>query len=201
MVYSANCNIFTTNRYKDLEATITNNTTINTTISTTIPDTDYSRGTINNCMAKNKFNQNQQSIVYQWKQVVVNQHPENQTVFNSVCKSSCKFAADRKKFYEASIVVSSGSIPKGRRWKEFNNYVKFDKARFFGFPGANSKQLSIYIDVNHENSSSDTVIIYVGINGPLNGSNEPQIDSLIQNIGTIIKNCWFHGMKSIFISV
>ena len=92
-------------------------------------------------------------------------------------------------------------MPKGRRWKEFNNYVKFDKARFFGFPGANSKQLSIYIDVNHENSSSDTVIIYVGINDPLNGSNEPQIDSLIQNIGTIIKNCWFHGMKSIFISV
>ena len=43
--------------------------------------------------------------------------------------------------------------------------------------------------MNHENSSSDTVIIYVGINDPLNGSNEPQIDSLIQNIGTIIKNC------------
>ena len=70
----------------------------------------------------------------------------------------------------------------------------------FWFPGANSNQLSSSIDVNLENSNSDTVIIHVGINDLLNGSNEPQIDSLIQNIGMIIKKCRFYGIKSIFIS-
>ena len=33
-------------------------------------------------MTKNKFNQNHQNIVHRLEQVVVNQHPENQTVFN-----------------------------------------------------------------------------------------------------------------------
>ena len=43
-------------------------------------------------------------------------------------------------------------------------------------------------------------MIHVGNNDLLNGSNEPQIDSLIQSIGTIIEKCRFYGMKSIFIS-
>ena len=47
--------------------------------------------------------------------------------------------------------------------------------------------------MNLENSYSDTVIIHVVINELLNGSNKPQIDSLIQNIGTIIKKCRFCG--------
>ena len=34
----------------------------------------------------------------------------------------------------------------------------------------------------------------------MNGSNEPQTDSLIQNIGTIIEKCQLHEVKSIFIS-
>ena len=67
--------------------------------------------------------------------------------------------------------------------------MKFGKARFFGFPVVNSKQLSSYIDVNLQSSNSDTVIIHAGINDLLNGSNEPQIDSLIENIGTIIEIC------------
>ena len=54
--------------------------------------------------------------------------------------------------------------------------------------------------MNLENSNSDTVIIHVGINDLLNGSNEPQIDSLIGNIGTITEKCRFYGVKSIFIS-
>lgn len=87
-----------------------------------------------------------------------------------------------------------------------NSYVKFGKARLFGFPGANSKQLSIYIDVNLESSNSDAVITYVGINDPLNGSNKPQIDtviqntdSVIQNTGTIIKKCRFYGSNNSFL--
>ena len=54
--------------------------------------------------------------------------------------------------------------------------------------------------MNLENGGSDTVIILVGINDLLNGSNESQIDSLIQNIDTIIEKCQFYGIKSIFIS-
>ena len=54
--------------------------------------------------------------------------------------------------------------------------------------------------MNLENGGSDTVIILVGINDLLNGSNESQIDSLLQNIGTIIEKCQFYGIKSIFIS-
>ena len=142
-------------------------------------------------MTKNKFNQNHQNIVHRLEQVVVNQHPENQTVFNRLPvvpgKSSYKDTAGRKKFQEINISIFSDIIPKGIRQKEFNSYVKFGKGRFFDFPGANAKQLSSYIDVNLENSNSDTVIIHVGINDLLNGSNEPQIDNLIQNIGMIIE--------------
>ena len=54
--------------------------------------------------------------------------------------------------------------------------------------------------MNLEKSNSDTVIIHVGSNDLLNGSNEPQIDSLIQNISTIIEKCRLHEVKSIFIS-
>ena len=65
---------------------------------------------------------------------------------------------------------------------------------------ANSKQLSSYIDVNPENSNSDTVIIDVGINDLLNDTNEPRIGTLIQNIDSIIKKCCFYGIKFSFIS-
>ena len=89
---------------------------------------------------------------------------------------------------------------RGSDRKEFNSYGKFGKARFCGFPGANLKQLSSYIDVNLENSNSDTLLIHVAIYDLLNGNNEPQIDSIIQNIGMIIEKCQSYGIKSIFIS-
>ena len=43
--------------------------------------------------------------------------------------------------------------------------------------------------MNLENNNSDTVITHVGVNDLLKGTNEPQIDSLIENIGTIIEKC------------
>ena len=48
-----------------------------------------------------------------------------------------------------------------------------------------------------KNSNSDRVITYVGINDLLDGSNEAQIDNLIETIGNIIKN---NGIKSTFLS-
>ena len=87
---------------------------MNTTID--ITDTDYNRETINNYLAKNKFNQNLENIDYQRKQVVLNQHPENQAVFNRMPvvpgKSSYKDAADRKKSHEKNISIFSDSVPK-----------------------------------------------------------------------------------------
>ena len=153
---------------------------------------------MNNHVAKNEFNQNYQSIVRHWKQIAVNQHLENQTVSNKLPvvpgKSSYKDATDR------NISIFSDIIPKGIRWKAFNSYVKFGKTKLFGFPGASLKQLSSYIYVDLENSKSDTIIIRVGINNLLNGSNEIQIDSLVQNIVAVIEKCRFYGKKFNFIS-
>ena len=104
------------------------------------------------------------------------------------------------KFHEREISVSSNSIAKRIEWKEFNSWIKFSKTRLFGFPVANSKQLSSYTDVSLENSNSDTVVIDVGINDLLNDTNEPRIDTLIQNIDSIIKKCCFYGIKFGFIS-
>ena len=108
---SANCNIFSPNRYENLEADDTNS---NTTID--ITNTDYNRETTNNHMAKNKFNQNHENIVHRRKQVAVNQHPENQTVFNRLPvvpgKSSYKDTVDRKKeiFQFSVIAYQRGSV-------------------------------------------------------------------------------------------
>ena len=44
----------------------------------------HRRKTVNNHMAKKKFNQNYQNIVHRRKQVVVTEHPENQTIFNKL---------------------------------------------------------------------------------------------------------------------
>ena len=67
---------------------------------------------MNNHVAKNKFNQNYQSIVHWWKQIAVNQHLENQTVFNKLpvvpSKSSYKDATDRtnstKEIFQFSVI-------------------------------------------------------------------------------------------------
>ena len=62
---------------KNIEAHVTNSS--NTIDITSI---DYNRETIHNHVAKNKFDHDHQNVVHRRKQFVVNQHPENQTVFN-----------------------------------------------------------------------------------------------------------------------
>ena len=125
----------------------------------TLPIQILTEKLLNNNAAKSQFGQN---IVRRWKQVLVNQHPENNS-FNSLTvvpdKLFYKDATNRNKFHERDIF--SYSIPKGIRWKEFNSCVKTGKARLFGFPGANSKLLPNYIDANLENNNSNTVIIHI----------------------------------------
>ena len=73
------------------------------------------REAVNNHMVKNKFDQNDQSIVRRRKLVVVNQHFENQIVFKNLPvvlrKSSFKNSTIGDKFPERDISIYSDSIP------------------------------------------------------------------------------------------
>ena len=112
-------------------------------------------------MAKNKFDQNHLNIVRRRKQVVVIQQPENQTVLNTLAvvpgRSPCKTTADRNKFHERDIPIFSDSGSDGT-----NSIVtlKLVKQDFLIFQGQTRKLLS-YVDVNLENSNSDTVTIHI----------------------------------------
>ena len=53
--------------------------------------------------------------------------------------------------------------------------------------------------MNLENCNSGTGLILVGINDLLSDNNKPQIDSFIQNVGTINEKCRFYAVKPIFI--
>ena len=101
----------TRNRYENLEAYDTNSNT-----TTDITDADYNIETMNNNVAKNKFDQNHHNLVCRQKQLVVNQQPENQTVFNRLpvvlSKLSYRNTSDRNKFHVGSISIFSYSIPK-----------------------------------------------------------------------------------------
>ena len=114
LVNSANYSILSANCYQNLEAYDTNSYTTND-----IADTDYNREAINNHVAKNTFDQNHRNIVHRRKQVAVNQHPENETVFSKLLvvpgKSSYKDATNRIKFHERNISIFIDSIPKGIR--------------------------------------------------------------------------------------
>ena len=50
------------------------------------------------------------------------------------------------------------------------------------FPGASSKQMLHYLDINLENCNTDTVIIHVGVNDLMHDNSQSNIESLIRNI-------------------
>ena len=67
------------------------------------------------------------------------------------------------------------------------------KQDFSVFQGQTRNNYRVIIGLNLENSHCDKIILHVGINNLLNGSNEPQIDSLMQNISHIIEKCQFYN--------
>ena len=101
--------------------------------------------------------------------VVINQHPEKQTVFarprtvpgDRSYSDAARIEANKSN--NTNMKIFSDSIPRGIRIRDFNRFIKSGNARLYGFPGASSKQLSHYMDVNLDNTT-DTVIIHVGIN-------------------------------------
>ena len=131
--------------------------------------------------------------------VVINQYPENQTVYprkrivpgtNSYSESLGNSQTNSR-----NINIFSDSIPKGIRIKQMNQQIK--NARIHSFPGATSHQLLHYLDVNID-KYTDTVVIHIGINDILNPASD--VNGLLPKIKDMIKNCLNFGAKYIFVS-
>ena len=75
------------------------------------------------------------------------------------------------------------STPKGIRMKEVNLYINNGNAQICNFPGATSKQLRHYMEVNLDNNI-DSVLIHVGIKNMLNS--DSNISRLLVNIKDIV---------------
>ena len=66
------------------------------------------------------------------------------------------------KMNSQNIRIFYDSITKGIIMKQFNQFVKTGNARIHSFPGATSRQLLHYLDVNLD-STTDTAILHIGI--------------------------------------
>ena len=124
--------------------------------------------------------------------IVVNRHPENQTIFNNRRITS----------EVSSIKIVSDSIPKGIRMREFNEclnkYNDVGKTHLKAFPGTTTKQLHHYIIPTLDDEHPNTVLLHVGINDLLQGGNE--IGKISKNISEIGAMCKDKGVKNVFIS-
>ena len=89
-------------------------------------------------------------------------------------------------------VTFSGSIPKGMRIKQMNQYFENGNARIHSFPGATSHQLINYLDVNLDKYTG------IGIKPILNSASN--VNGLLSNIKDMIKKCCDFGVKYIFMS-
>lgn len=156
-----------------------------------------------------KINIMPQNIVKKRPAVVINNFPQNQTVFpkKKVVPGELPFSdAVKSKNNGPTIKIFSDSIAKGIRMREFNANVKSGTARIHCFPGATSTQILHYLDVNLD-SSTDTVILHVGINDLLqdmaNNNNNitiSNIENFMKNIELMVQKCRSFGVKRVFFS-
>ena len=96
-----------------------------------------------------------------------------------------------------NIKIFTDSIPKGIKVKELNEQIRHEHARVHSFPGATSKQLLHYLDVNIEDST-DTVLIHIGVNDILQSVSN--MDRLLLNVREMVRKCRFFGVKNMFVS-
>ena len=136
--------------------------------------------------------------------LVVIQHPENQTTFGNTShpiapsdKSYSEALTNNSKSDGRNMKIFYDNIPKGIRIKELNQHINNGNARLHSFPGATSKQLLHYLDVNPDNST-DTVLIHIAINDILNSISN--VNRLLLNIKDMVKKCRSFGVKNIFVS-
>ena len=157
-------NILSPNRYQLLKPT-SENTEL---VSENIQNTDALRLPGN----ENKSNRNRNVLISQKTgnnrpSVVINKYPERQTDFSRppvvpVTKLISEGSLHSKG--QRDILIFTDSIPKGIRIRELNSFIKNGKTKMVSFPGATSKEILHYLDVNLANSCADAVILHVGVN-------------------------------------
>ena len=68
------------------------------------------------------------------------------------------------------------------------------------FPGATSNEILHYLDVHLTNSSTDAVILHVGVNDLLEDNSQLKIENLGNNLRSMVEKCHTFGIKNVFIS-
>ena len=87
------------------------------------------------------------------------------------------------------IGIFSDSIAKGNiRVKQFKQFVKTGNARIHSFPGATSRRLLHYLDVNLD-STTDTVILHTGISDLLNDISIDKFINFMKNVEHMVQKC------------
>ena len=140
--------------------------------------------------------------------MVPNKHPENQTVYTrkSVVPGEKSYSDslienEKKENHDKNdnhnIKIFTDSIPKGIKVKELNEQIRHGHARVHSFPGATSKQLLHYLDVNIDDST-DTVLIHIGVSDILQSVSN--MDRLLLNVREMVRKCRLFGVKNMFVS-
>ena len=161
--------------------------------SITNNNTDSTKTLLNDRLNKENFaknyNNNDKNKNTGRPEVVINQYPENQTVYprkrivpgtNSYSESLGNSQTNSR-----NIKTFSDSIPKGIRIKQMNQQIKNGNARMVSFPGATSHQLLHYLDVNLD-KYTDKLVIHIGINDISNSASN--VNGLLSNIKHMVKN-------------
>ena len=135
--------------------------------------------------------------------VVVNQHPENQTVFGNIVRPGNSSYSDITR-YGKNIKIICDSIPKGLRMYEFNKYVESGRASIATFPGATAKRLLHYCLPTLADEKPEVVVIHVGCNDLSTKRGEALNQTVVNEVADVIidmgKVCIKNGVNKVFIS-
>ena len=140
-------------------------------------------------------------------QVVINNHPENQDIFNKEPVTKAIVPGDKtysevvRSHNKSNILILSDSIPKGMKIYQLNKRLhNNNKAQLISFPGASTKRLLHYLDVHLEDKNTETVILHIGVNDLLNDNSPECVNQLMENLKKMIEKCRFYGVKNILVS-
>ena len=178
-----------------VKETVRNVVGINDSISSELPVNEKDKSSAKRVNNVRQFEGNAKintiKVPIKRPQVVINNHPENQTVFKKL-----PLIPGEKSYSDAvtstakknDILIFTDSLPKEIRMCEFNRLSKHGNAKLLCFPGAKSHQLLHYIDVNLDGRKPpDSVIIHIGVDDVMYESSQ-------SNIG-FMKRCWRGFMK------
>ena len=148
-----------------------------------------------------KYNNNDKNKNTGRPEVVINQYPENQTVYprkrivpgtNSYSESLGNSQTNSR-----NIKSFSDNIPKDIQIKQMNQQIKNGNACIHSLPGATYHQLLHYLNVNLD-KYTDTVVTHIGINDILNSASN--VNRLLSNMKDMIQKCRNFDVKYIFVS-